>query len=213
VKTTFPSTVQDSTNHDVSPRRAVATFFTYAEAQRAVDYLSDKKFPVEHVSIVAEGLRMVERVTGRLNWGKAALNGAIGGATTGLFLGFLLGLFFFVAPFITAFVFGMYGLITGLIIGTIVGLIGYALSDGSRDFTSVGSIQADRYVVLVEAAVADEATRLLGMMTPPMASTEPVHSAGRARQNVMIPNGRYQMLLRMKGAEQWRFGATCLEKA
>lgn len=172
MKTTFPSTVQDDINYDVSsPRRVIATFATYAEAQRAVDYLSDKKFPVERVSIVAEGLRMVERVTGRLNWGKAALNGAIGGATTGLFLGFLLGLFFFVAPFITAFVFGMYGLITGLIIGTIVGLIGYALSGGNRDFTSIGSIQADRYVVLIEAAVADEATHLLGMMTP-MASPE-----------------------------------------
>jgi hypothetical protein len=76
--------VQDGTNHDVSsPRRAIATFVTYAEAQRAVDYLSDTKFPVECVSIVAEGLRVVERVTGRLNWGKAALNGAFGGATTG----------------------------------------------------------------------------------------------------------------------------------
>jgi hypothetical protein len=173
MKTTFPSTVQDGINHDVSsPRRVIATFATYGEAQRAVDYLSDKKFPVERVSIVAEGLRMVERVTGRLNWGKAALNGAISGATTGLFLGFLLGLFFLIAPFITAVVFGMYGLIAGLIIGTIVGLIGYALSGGSRDFTSVGSIQADRYVVLVEAAVADEATRLLGMMTPLIAPSE-----------------------------------------
>src|SRR5215204_6462324 len=34
LKTTFPSTVQDGINHDVSPpRRVIATFATYAEAQ------------------------------------------------------------------------------------------------------------------------------------------------------------------------------------
>ena len=123
---------------------------------------------------------MVERVTGRLNWGKAALNGAIGGATTRLFLGVLLGLFFLIALFITAVVFGMYGLIAGLIIGTIVGLISYALLGGNRDFTSVGSIQADRYVVLVEAVVADKATRLLRMMMSTL--TSPEVSIGRQEE-------------------------------
>ncbi len=43
-----------------SARRTVATYATYAEAQRAVDYLSDQQFPVERVAIVAEGLRFVE---------------------------------------------------------------------------------------------------------------------------------------------------------
>jgi hypothetical protein len=41
-------------------RRVVASFATYTEAQRAVDYLSDQRFPVEHVAIIAEGLRFVE---------------------------------------------------------------------------------------------------------------------------------------------------------
>ena len=54
-------------------RQTVASYDTYAEAQRAVDYLSDEKFSVEHVAIVAEGLRFVEQVTGRLNWGRALL--------------------------------------------------------------------------------------------------------------------------------------------
>lgn len=176
MKTTFSPTVHDGRYAAASSaRQAVATFPTYIEAQRAVDYLSDRKFPVERVSIVAEGIRLVEYVTGRLNWGKAALNGALSGATIGLFLGVLFGLFFIVAPFITAFVFGVYGLIAGAIFGTVLGLLGYALSSGNRDFTSFGSIQADRYVILVEAAEADEATRLLGMMTSvtsPAASTD-----------------------------------------
>lgn len=35
------------------PRRAVASYATYAEAESAVDHLADQKFPVERVSIVA----------------------------------------------------------------------------------------------------------------------------------------------------------------
>jgi hypothetical protein len=41
-------------------RRVVASFPEYAQAQRAVDYLSDEKFPVERIAIVGEGLRLVE---------------------------------------------------------------------------------------------------------------------------------------------------------
>jgi hypothetical protein len=173
METISSTSMQDGAHQSVSaPRRVVAVFATYAEAQRAVDYLSDKRFPVDRVSIVAEGLRFVEHVTGRLTWWKALLSGALSGAATGLFLGFLLGLFFIVAPLITAFVFGVYGMIVGLIIGAIIGLIGYALSGGNRDFTSVGSVQADRYSLLVDAVVADDATRLLGMMTPTITAAE-----------------------------------------
>ncbi|MDP8930333.1 MAG: glycine zipper family protein, partial [Actinomycetota bacterium] len=61
-------------------RRSVATFNRYPDAQRAVDYLSDERFPVQHVSIVGEGLRLVEDVTGRRGYVEAALGGATAGA-------------------------------------------------------------------------------------------------------------------------------------
>ena len=44
----------------------VARFDDYQSAQRAVDRLSDDGFPVEKLDIVGSGLRLVERVTGRL---------------------------------------------------------------------------------------------------------------------------------------------------
>src|ERR671920_2118231 len=75
-----------------APRRVVASYGTYAEAQRAVDHLSDERFPVERVSIVAEDLRFVEQVTGRRGYGQAALGGAASGAVVGAFFGFFLGL-------------------------------------------------------------------------------------------------------------------------
>src|SRR5690625_5951628 len=65
----------------------LAAFETYLEAQRAVDFLSDKEFPVQHVTIVGSDLRMVERVTGRLTYARVALAGALSGALFGLFVG------------------------------------------------------------------------------------------------------------------------------
>ena len=45
------------------PMTTVATYGSYGEAERAVDFLSDKGFPVERVAIVGAGLKTVERVT------------------------------------------------------------------------------------------------------------------------------------------------------
>ena len=43
------------------PRRVVATYSSYADAQRAVDFLSDRKFPVERVDneVADEALRLL----------------------------------------------------------------------------------------------------------------------------------------------------------
>lgn len=146
------------------PRRTVASYSSYAEAQQAVDYLSDQKFPVEHVSIVAEGLQIVEQVTGRLNYGRAALNGALSGAFIGALIGFIWGLFSVFSPVVSALNLALFGLLFGAVIGAIIGLIGYTLSGGRRDFTSVSGVQADRYNVMVAVDVAEEAARLLNTM-------------------------------------------------
>ena len=139
------------------PRETIASYSDYAEAQRAVDYLSDNDFPVEHTAIVAEGLKFVEQVTGDLNYGKATLNGAVSGAVTGIFVGFIFGLFAFGAFFTMV----LYGLIAGAIAGAILGAVGYAMTGGKRDFTSVGGMQADSYNVMVDNDYADRAQQVL----------------------------------------------------
>lgn len=139
-------------------RRTIASYNTYAEAQRAVDYLSDQRFPVQRIAIVAEGIRLVEQVTGRLNYGRATLAGALSGATTGLFIGVLISLFTIGANVLSM---GLLGLVIGAIIGAITGVIGYALTGGRRDFTSVSGIQAERYNVMADLDVANDAIRLL----------------------------------------------------
>ena len=144
-----------------APRRVIASYDSYAEAQRAVDYLSDEGFPVERVSIVAEDLRFVEQVTGRRGYGQAALEGVGSGAVIGAFFGFFLGLFSPVDPLFSVLILVLYGLVFGGVIGAIISLIFHALSGGQRDFSSVGGIEADNYNVLVDEEVAEEASRLV----------------------------------------------------
>ena len=46
-------------------RRVVASFRAYADAEAAVDRLSDRGFDVDRAAIVARDLSLVEEVTGR----------------------------------------------------------------------------------------------------------------------------------------------------
>jgi hypothetical protein len=141
----------------------VATYSDYAQAQRAVDFLSDQKFPVENVTIVGSDLRLIERVTGRLNWGRAIGAGAASGAWFGLFVGLLLGIFAvsgtgWIASVLT-------GLVIGLVFGAIFGAVGYAATRGRRDFTSVNQVVASRYDVLCNPQHAEEARALLARLS------------------------------------------------
>ncbi|MDP9394200.1 MAG: hypothetical protein M3Q27_08060 [Actinomycetota bacterium] len=141
----------------------VGSYATYAEAQRAVDFLSDEKFPVENVTIVGQDLQMVERVTGRLTYGRATMLGAASGAWVGAFVGLLLSLFARAQG-------GPFGLILssvvfGAVFGGVMGLVGYALSGGQRDFTSQTQVVAQRYDVLCDSRRADEARDLLARLS------------------------------------------------
>ena len=150
----------------------VAVYPTYLEAQRAVDHLADKQFPVQLVTIVGGDLRMVERVTGRLSYPRVALAGLASGAWFGLFVGFLLLLFSTpggqTVPLFTA-------ILIGAAFGMLFSVVTYSLTGGKRDFTSQSQIVATQYSVLCSAEQAHKARQLLqeiggtvsGWPTPP----------------------------------------------
>ena len=139
----------------------VASYGSYADAQRAVDRLADGGFAVERVSIVAEGLRFEERITGKKGYGRAALEGLGAGAIPGALIGFLFGLFSSINPLVSGLLLALYGLSFGAVLGATLSLISHALSGGRRDFSSVGSMRADSYDVVADEEVAEEASRLL----------------------------------------------------
>lgn len=142
-------------------RRPIASHETYAEAQATVDYLADRRFPVEHLSIVGEDLRYVEQVTGRAGFGRAAARGMLSGAVVGALVGFVLGLFTFLEPVVSALALALWGVVIGAITGGFLGVASHALWPGKHDFASVAGVQADRYAVLADADVADDAQRIL----------------------------------------------------
>jgi hypothetical protein len=142
-------------------RRVIATFQSYGEAERAVDYLSDRHFPVERVAIVGYDVKLVEQVVGRLNYGGAALRGSGSGAIVGLLIGWLFGLFNWVQPLVASLALAAYGLIFGAVVGALWGLIFHAMQGGRRDFAAIRMMVPSRYEVLADNEVADEAIRLL----------------------------------------------------
>jgi hypothetical protein len=142
-------------------RRVVATYDTYEEAERAVDFLADNDFPVERVSIVGRGLHMVEQVTGRMTYGEAALRGALTGAVTGALIGWLFWLFDWFSPIVAAGWLILDGFWFGAVVGAVWGLLAHAATAGRRDFASRRTMAADRYELLVDEAVAGEAEALL----------------------------------------------------
>ena len=143
-------------------RRAVASYRTYREAERAVDFLADSGFPVERLVIVGDGLKNVERVIGRFGYGEAGLQGGMVGGIVGLVLGWLFGALTWFDSAVAAGWLAIEGLVAGFLIGTAAGLVGHALTRGRRDFASVSELQAERYEVLADAEVADEAAERLG---------------------------------------------------
>lgn len=135
----------------------VASYITYAEAQAAVDFLSDSGFDVTHITIVGTDLHLVERVTGRLTTGRVALSGASSGALWGGFMGLMLS---FASTNVAATMWILAGIGGGALAGIIMSVVLYALTGGRRDFTSQSQVVASRYAVLASASI-DEAFTLL----------------------------------------------------
>ena len=69
------------------PHKVVlGSYSSYAAAQHAVEVLAERKFPVEHLTIVGTGLRFQELVLGRWTWGRALVAGAVTGGWLGLLI-------------------------------------------------------------------------------------------------------------------------------
>jgi hypothetical protein len=148
------------------PTRVVATYPSYPEAEAAVDYLSDRDFPVEHVRIVARGISFVEQVTGRVEGRDAALRGLVSGALVGALFGWIFGLFDWINPLISALLLALYGFIFGAVVGALFGWLSHRASGGRRDFGSVAGFQADHYDLMVTDEHAEAAEAVLRDFKP-----------------------------------------------
>ncbi len=137
--------------------QSLGVYDDYAAAQQAVDHLADQEFPVENCLIVGTDLKQLERVTGRLTTGRVALGGLLSGVWLGLFVGLIFSLF----GEEDALALILSTMLFGALFGVVWALIGYAVTRGRRDFSSVSMIVATRYEVLVEHKHATRGRELL----------------------------------------------------
>ncbi|MEO7421437.1 MAG: general stress protein [Ornithinibacter sp.] len=152
---------------------------SYEDAQKAVDYLSDHEFPVQDVLIVGTDLKQLERVTGRLTRGRVIGAGALSGMWLGLFVGVIFSLFdpqgFQIVSVLGTVAFGA-------VFGAIWAVVGYKLTRGERDFTSVSQVVAAKYEVLCEHKHVAKGRELLTQMDPMRAAQQEVRQAQEAEQ-------------------------------
>ncbi|MFV0433870.1 MAG: general stress protein [Leucobacter sp.] len=141
----------------------VSTYDRYEDAKHAVDVLARASFPVRQISIVGNDVRSVERVTGRLSYGRVALMGALSGAYLGLFLGLLL----FIFQPDNAAILGVFAaaVAIGAGFGMLFGVLSYAMNRNRRDFSSVMQMVASRYDLITEPELVHEARRVLTAST------------------------------------------------
>ena len=137
----------------------LGTYDTYLEAQKVVDRLSKADFQVNQLSIVGNDLKTVERVTGKLTYGRAALAGAASGAWLGLFIGLVFTIFTPPTPQSLGFVGA--ALLIGAGFGMIFGIVSYAISRRSRDFTSTHQVLASNYQIIIDPELTAKAQQAL----------------------------------------------------
>jgi hypothetical protein len=165
-----------TTTHETpqSARRAVASYKSYRDAERAVNYLADNGFPVERVAIVGRELELVQQVTGRLTALDAAVRGALTGAVTGLLIGWLFAIFTWFDPRIAPAWLIIDGLWFGTLVGIVMGLVMCLITKSRRRFDAVSMMQPEYFDIAVDELYADDAARmLLGFPLPSRVEVEP----------------------------------------
>lgn len=148
---------------DLEYPHSVGVFENYPAAEKAVDYLADNGFPVQNLAIVGTDLRTVERVLARKTWRTVLTQGAVQGASTALILFLVLWLF---VPAASLLLLLLAAVVFSVLVSTAFAAIGYRMSKGERDFTSVQQTVATRYEVLCEHKVVEQAREMLAQMAP-----------------------------------------------
>jgi hypothetical protein len=156
------------TNQEPSPRRGstlpgiprgdvLGTYDTYLEAQQVVAKLAKADFDVRQLSIIGSDLKSVERVTGKLTYGRSAVAGAATGGWLGLFGGSLLFLF---TPS-SSLTYAVAIILIGAAFGMLFGIVSYAVNRRRRDYTATSQVVASSYQVIAPSTVIVRAQELL----------------------------------------------------
>lgn len=148
-------------------------YATYPEAQKIVDRLAKADFAITGMAIVGSDLKTVERITGRMTYGRAALAGAASGSWVGLFFGLVLFLFSPEPNFSLV----LAAALIGAGFGMMLGIVSYAVNRRRRDFSSTHQVLAGSYQIIIDPSQTARARLALAAASagaePPAAADEP----------------------------------------
>lgn len=152
----------------------IASTKDYEAAQKIVSKLIAGEVPARDIAIVGEGVRTVERVTGKLGYAAAARSGATNGVLIGLLLSAIM---LFGTPDAPISLFLGF-LLIGVALGMIMSLVTYSIVRRRRDFASMMQMLADHYEVRVQPASLVKARGVVGperpqTVRPPVDLSEP----------------------------------------
>jgi hypothetical protein len=143
---------------------SMGEFASYQLATEFVNKLIDGDFTAAKISIVGSDLKLVERVRGRLGYGRIAL----GGALTGIWIGLLIAILFGAGIEVTAdnqinYVPEQFiaALVIGIGIGMLINILRFSFSKNRRNFVSAPISVAQNYQVIVPNEDADAAREAL----------------------------------------------------
>ena len=138
----------------------VGKFTEYTEAVGFVETLINHGFPAGSIAIVGKDLRSVERVRGKMTYGRIALSGAITGSWLGLIFGFLFGAS--TTPDATPATSSTFSsVLIGAGLGMLFNLLRFAVARNKRGFVSQSAVIASKYEVQVPAALASQAEKAI----------------------------------------------------
>lgn len=147
-------------------------YATYPEAQKIVDRLAKADFAITGMAIVGSDLKTVERITGRMTYGRAALAGAASGSWVGLFFGLVLFLFSPEPNFSLV----LAAALIGAGFGMMLGIVSYAVNRRRRDFSSTHQVLAGSYQIIIDPSQTARARMALVAASagaePPAAADE-----------------------------------------
>jgi hypothetical protein len=149
---------------------SLGEFQNYQEASNLVDRLVADDFAPAKVSIIGHDPVLVERVRGRLGYGRVALSGAVTGFWMGLIFALLIGAGIEVSPegtvdYLPQQFFSVLVVAAGL--GMLFQIIRFAMTKNRRGFISSQMPIATRYEVIVPEADAVAARKILGLAGSP----------------------------------------------
>lgn len=154
-------------NSPAVPRgHSLGEFTNYLDASQLVEKLVAGDFVPSRVSIIGHDPVLVERIRGRLGYGRVALSGAITGFWMGLIFALLIGAGVEVSPdgainYVPQEFMSVLFVAAGM--GMLFQVIRFSLNKKRRGFISSQMPVATRYEVIVPEEQALEARKILGL--------------------------------------------------